>query len=226
MTNRPLFALLFVLIFLLANACSSGRSIIDKPIVFDEERERLSLEYLDRRYGIQTTEPTIVPRMIVLHWTAYPTLEESFDAFRDPVLPGHRPELEDLSGLNVSTHYLIDRDGTIYQLMPDTLMARHVIGLNHCAIGIENVGGTGDYPLTKAQVNSNIWLVKLLAKKYPIEYLIGHMEYTYFEGHPYWLEKDDEYRTKKTDPGELFLTRVRKGTKNLNFKPVPKNSEL
>ena len=226
MNNRPLIALLFFLVFLLVNACSASRRIIDKPIVFDEEREQLSIEYLERRYGIRTTEPTITPRIIVLHWTAYPTLEESFDAFRDPVLPGYRSELQDMSGLNVSAHYLVDRDGTIYQLMPDNVMARHVIGLNHCAIGIENVGGTGNYPLTKAQMNSNIWLVKLLAKKYPIEYLIGHMEYTNFEGHPYWLEKNDEYRTKKSDPGELFLAKVRQGTKSLNFKAVPKNSEL
>ncbi len=225
MNNRPVIALLFLLVFILVNACSASRRIIDKPIVFDEEREQLSTEYLERRYGIRTTEPTIIPRIIVLHWTAYPTLEESFDAFKDPVLPGYRAELQDMSGLNVSAHYLVDRDGTIYQLMPDNVMARHVIGLNHCAIGIENVGGTGNYPLTKAQLNSNIWLVKHLAKKYPIEYLIGHMEYTKFEGHPYWLEKNDGYRTKKSDPGELFLDNVRQGTKSLNFKPVPKKSE-
>ena len=32
----------------------------------------------------------------------------------------------------------VDRDGTICRLMPETWMARHVIGLNYSAIGIEN----------------------------------------------------------------------------------------
>ena len=86
--------------------------------------------------------------------------------------------------------------------MPETTMARHVIGLNHAAIGIENVGGTEAMPLTKAQIKSNIRLVKYLSKKYPIDYLIGHYEYANFEGHELWLEKDDGYRTEKTDPGE------------------------
>ena len=105
--------------------------------------------------------------------------------------------------------------------MPETTMARHVIGLNHCAIGIENVGGTKDTPLTKAQLKSNIKLVKYLAARYEIEYLIGHYEYTNFVDHELWLEKDPNYRTKKTDPGKEFLNNVKEATKKLNFKPTP-----
>jgi N-acetylmuramoyl-L-alanine amidase len=105
--------------------------------------------------------------------------------------------------------------------MDETTMARHVIGLNHCAIGVENVGGTAQTPLTKAQIKANIRLVKYLAKKYDIDYLIGHYEYTNFIGHELWLEKDDVYRTKKTDPGADFLNAVKEGTKKLKFKPTP-----
>ena len=43
------------------------------------------------------------------------------------------------------------------------------------------------------------------------------------EGHELWLEKDESYRTQKIDPGKEFMQKVRKKTKNLNFKPVPKN---
>ena len=100
-------------------------------------------------------------------------------------------------------------------------MARHVIGLNYCAIGVENVGGTEDTPLTKAQRKANIWLVKYLKSKYDIEYVIGHYEYTDFVDSPLWKEKDDSYRTKKTDPGLKFMAKVRKATKKLEFKPVP-----
>jgi N-acetyl-anhydromuramyl-L-alanine amidase AmpD len=124
--------------------------------------------------------------------------------------------------LNVSAQFLVDRDGSIFRLLPETIMARHVIGLNHCAIGIENVGGTENLPLTASQLESNIWLVKYLSDKYDIEYLIGHYEYTLFEGHELWLEKDEGYRTEKEDPGVGFMKKVRKATEKFNFKPVPR----
>lgn len=211
----------FTIILLLTLGCTTSRKIIDKPIVFEEERKILTLEYLSDRYGLEQEQPTIVPKMIVLHWTAIPTFEGSFDAFLNTKLPTWRPDIKNVSALNVSTHFLVDQDGTIYRLMPENIMGRHVIGLNHCALGIENVGGTEDRPLTKEQVKSNIWLVRYLAKKYAIEYLIGHHEYQNFEDHSLWLEKEDGYRTKKTDPGEEFMLKVRKATKKFNFKPVP-----
>ncbi len=206
---------------LLVVSCSTTKTIVDKPIIFNEEREILTLEYLSKRYGLEKGDPIIVPKMIVLHWTVIPTLEKSFEAFNNPSLPNWRPDIKDVSGLNVSSQFMVDRDGTIYRLMPETTMARHVIGLNHCAIGVENVGGDTDQPLTKAQVKSNIWLVRYLEEKYPIEYLIGHYEYTRFENHPLWLEKDNGYRTKKTDPGTAFMRRVRKAVSDLNFKDIP-----
>lgn len=191
------------------------------PIIFNEERENLTLEYLSERYGLEQEKPTIDPRMVVLHWTVIPTLEKSFQAFKNPSLPNWRPEIATASGLNVSAHFLVDQDGTIYQLMPETVMARHVIGLNHCAIGVENVGGTKDTKLTPAQLKSNIWLVRYLKSKYDIDYVIGHYEYTLFEGTDLWLEKNDNYRTVKTDPGEKFMKKVRRATKSLNLKPLP-----
>lgn len=205
----------------LAFSCSVHREIIDKPIIFDQERKNLTLEYLSDHYGLVQEEPTIEPKMIVLHWTVIPSLEKSYQAFEFPILPDYRAEISSASGLNVSSQFLVDQDGTIYRLMPETTMARHVIGLNHCAIGIENVGGTGDAKLTRAQLRSNKWLVKYLNSKYSIDYLIGHYEYTYFEDNDLWLEKDQGYRTVKSDPGEKFLKRVKRASKKFNFKPTP-----
>ncbi|MEX0359774.1 MAG: peptidoglycan recognition family protein [Allomuricauda sp.] len=210
-----------LILAVILNACSATKEIKDKPIVFNEERIALTKEYLKQRYNLEQDIPEIVPKMIVLHWTAIPTLQGSFEAFENPTLPNWRPDIKGVSGLNVSTQFLIDRDGTIYRLMDETTMARHVIGLNHCAIGVENVGGTAETPLTKAQLKSNIYLVEYLAGKYNIDYLIGHYEYTHFENHPLWLEVDDGYRTEKTDPGTDFMEKVRKATKRFNFKPVP-----
>src|SRR6056297_1902396 len=212
-----------LLVFALAlGACSTQKEIVDIPIIFDTQRILLTKEYLLNRYGLDQNTPEITPKMVVLHWTAIPSLKKSFEVFNRSTLPIWRPNIESASGLNVSAHFLVDRDGTIYRLMPETIMARHVIGLNHAAIGVENVGGTKETPLTKAQLKANIDLVKYLAEKYNIEYLLGHYEYPQFEGHELWLEKDESYRTQKTDPGKEFMQKVRVKTKSLNFKPVPK----
>ena len=216
---------LYIFLFTALIGCSQQERIIEKPIIFDELRKNLTLEYMAERYDLLQENPSIDPKIVVLHWTVFPTLEEAFEAFKNPTLPDYRPDIEGISGLNVSAHFLVDRDGTIYRLMPETTMARHVIGLNHCAIGIENVGGTDKNPLTAEQLESNIWLVKYLASKYEIEYLIGHYEYTNFEGHEYWLEKDDNYRTEKDDPGLEFMTKVRNATSEITFKTIPEKEK-
>ena len=200
---------------------SSLSGVVKKPIVFDGQRRQLSLQYLKDRYGILQNEPTIEPKMVVVHWTVIPTMEATFDAFDPSVLPGARREISSAGALNVSSQYLVDRDGTIYQLLPETTMARHTIGLNHAAIGIENVGDGEDLPLTDAQLASNVSIIRYLSGKYDLEYLIGHYEYTRFEGHALWKEKDATYRTEKTDPGERFMRRLRNRVADLGLKRPP-----
>lgn len=177
---------------------------------------------MSNRYGIEKEAPSISPKMIVVHWTAIPNFDSSFKAFKDSKLPNSRADITKASALNVSAHFLVDQDGTIYQLLPETIMARHVIGLNHCAIGIENVGGTKDKPLTKKQLKSNIKLIEYLKTKYPdIDFLIGHYEYTLFEGHPLWLEIDNKYRTEKTDPGASFMEALRDASSSMHWEEIP-----
>ena len=184
--------------------------IIDRPISFDEQRIKLTLEYLASHYGIIQEYPTILPRMVVVHWTAIPTMEATFNTFNPSTLSNNRSDIQSAGALNVSSQFLVDTDGTIYRLMPETTMARHVIGLNHCAIGIENVGPGADGKLTFAQLESNVILINYLQKKYPIKFVIGHYEYQNFVGHPLWLEKDAGYRTEKVDPGIEFMEALRK----------------
>lgn len=212
------FALLFCCC---ACAGSQPLNIVDKPIIFDEERKALSLEYMKAHYGIEADEPSIEPSMIVVHWTAIPTFEGSFEAFYNTKLPSSRSGIQGGGALNVSVPYLIDQDGTIYRLMPDTVFARHVIGLNHTAIGIENVGDGKQHPLTEAQYEANQQLIRYLAGQYKIDYVIGHHEYHRFRNHPLWLEKDPDYITEKDDPGDAFMERLRADLKDLNLKPLP-----
>lgn len=216
-----LFCILFITQTTFAFSCADKRPIIQKPIIFNEERIQLTRDYQRKHYGITTKSIEIEPKIIVLHWTDFPTLTQSFAAFYSPRLSSARPELPDK--LNVSIHYLVDRDGTIYQLMPDHWMARHVIGLNHYAIGIENVGGVDDEAdLTQAQVKSNAFLVCYLKKKYPsIQYLIGHMDYLKFKDTPLWLEQEANYQTDKSDPGKDFMHKVRELTQSLDLQAAP-----
>ena len=48
------------------------------------------------------------------------------------------PELHELPG--TCAHFVVDRDGTIYQLVRSRIRCRHTVGLNWTAIGIEHVG--------------------------------------------------------------------------------------
>lgn len=217
------YAIVCLAATLALGGCAHGLKIRDRPIQFSADRERGTLQYIADHYGETPEDLSIVPRIIVLHWTAIDSFEESFAAFDPETLGGSRPGLGTASDVNVSIQFLVDRNGKVYRLMPETWMARHCIGLNHSAIGVENVGGgDGVDNLTDAQLEANIRLVRHLAAKYPtIRYLIGHMEYLRFVGHPLWLERDPGYRTEKTDPGDRFMSAVRAAVADLGLEGPP-----
>ena len=201
---------LFILLLFLAGCCQTPRvSIIQKPILFNAQRIALTQQYRLQHYGIKSKSITIEPQMVVLHWTGTKDLSTSYAFFYPAVLHG-RHEIKWGGELNVSSHFLVDRDGQIYQLIPTNWMARHVIGLNNIAIGIENVGGVNDHAdLTMPQVKANAQLVLQLKKQYPgIKYVIGHYEYGKFRHTSLWQEKDSHYFTHKYDPGEKFMRKV------------------
>ena len=194
--------------------------IIDKPIIFEKQRIDMTKAYIKKHYGFEVDSIEITPKIIVLHWTADMSFDKSFKRLEAQKLFSDRKDIVKASALNVSAHFLVARDGTIYRLMPDNWMARHVIGLNYSSIGVENVGGRGNKKddLTPAQLEANIELVRYLKNKYPtITHLIGHHEYRELEGSELWLELDKGYRTKKSDPGDKFMSSVRNAVGELNL---------
>ncbi len=202
--------------------------IIDKPIDFGPERISMTKAYIKSHYGMSVENIEITPKIIMLHWTAEMDLEKSFKLLQPEKLLSGRKDIMKASALNVSSQFMVARDGTIYRLMPENWMARHVIGLNYSSIGIENIGGKDNKidDLTPAQRQANIDLVMYLKAKYPtIEYLLGHYEYQQMESTPLWLEKDKGYRTVKSDPGEKFMADIRKAVKCLQLKAPPKGNE-
>jgi beta-N-acetylhexosaminidase len=200
-------------------------TIIDKPIDFGKSRIKMTKEYIAKHYGLHPKTINITPKIIVLHWTAEMSFDKSFNRLKPQRLLTDRKDIASASLLNVSSQFMVDRDGSIYRLMPETYMARHVIGLNYYAIGVENVGGKNNKSddLTPAQLKANIKLVRYLKAKYPtISYLIGHLEYRKMEKTPLWLERDKGYRTTKKDPGARFMRDVRKNVQDLHLKMPPK----
>ncbi|MEI7488110.1 MAG: peptidoglycan recognition family protein [Chryseobacterium sp.] len=217
---RKLICILFLLILDLVNAQNSEFKIINKPINYSQERIRLSLEYLKNHHQIVQNAPIISPKMIVLHYTAGGTVETNYKYFNKTNLESARNTLKKQSTLNVSSQYIVDRDGIIYQLMEPNMFARHTIGLNYCAIGIENIGSK-QQPLTEKQIASNAQLIRFLTKKYNIEYLIGHSEYGIFRNSKLWKETDPNYFTAKEDPGKDFMSKVRLLVTDLHLKDKP-----
>jgi N-acetyl-anhydromuramyl-L-alanine amidase AmpD len=201
--------------------------IIDYPITFEKKRVELTKTYIKEHYDLNVSHINIKPKMIVLHWTEDDNLSRCFELFEPELLTQHSSMVKQAGQLNVSAHFLIDRKGHIFRLMPETQMGRHVIGLNYHAIGIENVGGVikdgkAQADLTDKQLDANIKLVSYLTQKFPeIKYLIGHYEYTKFENHPLWMEKDSSYRTIKDDPNPEFVQAVHKAQHNPHLLRAP-----
>jgi hypothetical protein len=156
-------------------------SVAEKPhivadyIPFGPERQQQMADYSQRRYGDSSIK--LKPKVIVLHYTAGGTAQSTHDLFA-----ANQPNGGELPG--VVTHFVVDKDGTIYQELPLDTRGRHAIGLNHVAIGIEFVqdGGSGpewaDQQILhrKKQMAGGLALVAWLQDKYGIEYrdIIGH----------------------------------------------------
>jgi N-acetylmuramoyl-L-alanine amidase len=145
--------------------------IVWKPIPFPESRKQEMRAYAQEHYGLDSFE-LVDPQVIVEHFTASSTIEPVFNTFaNDAPHLGERP--------GTCAHFVIDTDGTIYQLVALDLMCRHTVGLNDTAIGIEMVGMSdrdilGNPPQLAAALDLTVWLMQ----KFRIELrnVIGHNE--------------------------------------------------
>ncbi len=175
--------------------------------IWNETKAELTREYNIIHYGLDSYILKN-PQIIVIHYTAINDLTNSLLCFLSNTLPPERKYLGKFSTLNVGVHFLVDKDGTVYSLLPEKVIGRHTIGLNYTSFGIENVGGSS-HDLTAAQLTADAQIVHYLTSKYPsIKYLIGHHEYTNTQMPHYklYLEKDKKYKpTYKIDPGIKFM---------------------
>ena len=127
--------------------------------------------------------------VLMLHYTGMQTAQAAIDRLRDPEA-------------QVSSHYVVDEDGTILRLVPEHLRAQHagisywrgVRGLNDTSIGIEivNPGHEWGYrPFPPAQMTAVRDLCQEILTRHmiPARNVVGH---------------SDVAANRKQDPGELF----------------------
>jgi beta-N-acetylhexosaminidase len=156
-----------------AAAAAARPRIVQKPIPFGPGRRAEMRRYARRHYGIDDYRLRN-PHVIVEHYTATSNFGSAFNTFARDVPD---VELHELPG--VCSHYIVDRDGTIYQLVPTKWMCRHTVGLNYTAIGIEHVGqGDGQVMSDSRQLRASLRLTRYLQSRYGIKIrnVIGHNE--------------------------------------------------
>jgi N-acetyl-anhydromuramyl-L-alanine amidase AmpD len=114
----------------------------------------------------------------------------------------------------------VDRDGTIFRRTRETMLDRHAIGYNWCAIGIENVGGVDrKEDLTPEQLQANILLIRYLQEKYPtIRYVWGHYQQTVAKKSGLYKEQVQGYFHGKVDPGPKFMKALKKNLKDTGLR--------
>jgi beta-N-acetylhexosaminidase len=146
--------------------------IVWKPIPYGAKRKAEMAAYAEKHYGIHSWR--LHPKVIVEHFTGGDSFSAAWNTFAANTPD---PELGELPG--DCAHFVIDRDGTIYQLVPLTVMCRHTVGLNYVAIGIEHVG-TSDAEILhdRAQLRSSLALTAWLVGRFHllVRNVIGHAE--------------------------------------------------
>lgn len=162
--------------------------IVQRPIPFPPARKAETAAYARRHYGLATWR-LAHPHVIVEHYTASTTFASAWNTF---AADAPDPELHELPG--TCAHFVVDTDGTIYQLVPLGVVCRHTVGLNWTAIGIEHVG-TSDAEIlgNPRQLAASLRLTLWLASRFQIRLanVIGHNEST---SSPYHRERYRAWR--------------------------------
>lgn len=161
---------------------------------------------------------TFKPSLICMHYTVVPSAASVYDMFcrgtnmcagDEGTVFGH-----------VSVHLMIDKDGTVYQLLPFDRRCTGAYGVNHKAISIEMVATSeGDLLSRPVQLYNSFCVVRNLMRKYniPLTGIIAHSDvsdgkdvvpdYTDYADSKY----PDRYpsSSKRTDPGPTYMAILR-----------------
>jgi len=150
--------------------------------------------------------------------------------------------IENLKFHQVSSHYIIDDNGEIWQLVADHDIAYQAgvsfwdgtVNLNETSIGIEFFSkNPEEIGFTKAQMKSGLQLCKMLVEKYQIapKNVVGHSDIAF--------DRQTGFLNRKDDPSHLFdwkflakngigiFPKIKKDFKDkIQFQLGDKNSEI
>jgi N-acetylmuramoyl-L-alanine amidase len=131
--------------------------------------------------------------MLILHYTGMRSADEAIARLRDPAPP---------TGIRVSSHYVVDEDGSVWRLLAEELRGWHAgvsywrghRTLNGRSIGIEIVNpghefGYRPFPVIQLAAVCDLCLDILDRHPIPPRNVVGH---------------SDVAPDRKQDPGELF----------------------
>ncbi len=174
--------ILVVLLCLFLLRQSDAKEPIPEPV----KKEYRVVSYPTQNYDREKVNEV---RGVILHHTALPTIERSLEVLTLPVN-------------KVSSHCLIDTDGTRYILCEPRVVAFHA-GLsilngrekcNDFTIGVEFQGNTVETPLTDDQINSAIEYLLPVLEEYhiPLDSIVTHeqVRLDYMEKYPEKRIKD------------------------------------
>ena len=167
--------------------------IVRRFIPFGAKRKAETKAYAERHYGL-ATDNLVDPKVIVEHYTESADAQSAINTFATDAPDSELHELP-----QTCAHFVIDRDGTIYQLVSLTEICRHTVGLNYTAFGIEQAGFSEQEILNrKPELDAALQLTRWPRCRYGIDVrnVIGHNESL---SSPFHREKVPSLRTQTHD---------------------------
>ena len=139
--------------------------------------------------NFNTRDPAVPLRYVVLHYTGMRSAHEALARLCDPKA-------------EVSAHYMIDEDGTVFQLVDEANRAWHagksfwrgITDMNSASLGIELVNPGHEFgyrPFPAAQIAA-------------LKNLLQDIKQRHGFGPDFLLAHSDIAPSRKEDPGELF----------------------
>jgi len=174
-----------------AEAAAAKPPLKKKLIPYPKSRKRDMAGYSKRHYG-HFKWRLGSPKLVVIHYAEAGSIGSIYNTFA----PNHAdPEFKEKP--NVCSHFAVSAGGGIFKLVPTSTRCRHVVGLNHVAIGIEHVGFSDSDVLNRpAELNASLKLSQWLRCRFgiPVEGVIGHNESLGPLAAPYYKELDPRFK--------------------------------
>ena len=174
-----------------ASTAAATKPPIRKMLIpYTKKRKRDMAAYSKRHYGAYKWR-LVDPKLIVIHYADAGSVSSIFSTFAP-----NRPDVEFGELPGVCSHFAVGAGGGAVKFVPASVRCRHVVGLNHVAIGIEHVGfSDADILNRPAQLNGSLQLTQWLRCRFgiPIEGVIGHNESL---SSPYYKELDPRFKGK------------------------------